>query len=590
MSFTPYPKQSTIWLLSGVPLDPSYEHTVKFLTKAAQLQAFTGITPKVMFTSQSYQRAGEGKLRIAALADDLYRYNYLMFQNRGSGVSPQYGDKWFYCFIEDVTYINDHTTEISYSIDVMQTYMFDYELGMCYVEREHSETDGYGQHITEEGLDIPDAVIQGTNDITNNLYSATGEWRIYFYYVPNTKIIGTAAQDSAPPYALLPNEPTETPASPTDYGVFMDGSIAGVAWTYLTAVFNSANARETAATNVSKMVAKLLEISASIVGIEIVPSVITSQAITVEATAFKDSQGSDYTPNNKKLYSYPFRYILVSNNQGDSAKYKWEDFKRSGWTNRSPMECAFQVSSARLPHFTELLQPVPEDYLKSSLDNSIVVQNTNLVAWSEDSFAKWWATSGDSFIMGIMGQTINNGLAAFSMGMGAVGGSAVNTGSGRVYLRGQSMQPGAASGVREMGLLTGVVTDIISDIATISSHKNEPDRLVGGLSQSSILNRIGKFGFTIYDVGIRARDAKIIDDFFTKYGYAVKRVKLPNIEATSVALRPHWNYLKTKGCTISGEYLPAFASRQIEQIYDKGITFWRNMSEVGDYSLNNNPT
>ena len=83
---------------------------------------------------------------------------------------------------------------------------------------------------------------------------------------------------------------------------------------------------------------------------------------------------------------------------------------------------------------------------------------------------------------------------------------------------------------------------------------------------------------------ITEQNARIIDDFFTKYGYACHRVKKPNMNS-----RPRWNYVKTKGCIAIGS-APSDEIKKICSIYDKGITFWKNASDVGDYSLNNEPT
>ena len=65
------------------------------------------------------------------------------------------------------------------------------------------------------------------------------------------------------------------------------------------------------------------------------------------------------------------------------------------------------------------------------------------------------------------------------------------------------------------------------------------------------------------------------------YGYQINRVKVPDITS-----RPHWNYIQTIGCTAIGS-VPADSMRKIISIYDNGITFWKNGSEVGDYTLDN---
>lgn len=82
---------------------------------------------------------------------------------------------------------------------------------------------------------------------------------------------------------------------------------------------------------------------------------------------------------------------------------------------------------------------------------------------------------------------------------------------------------------------------------------------------------------------IRPEYAHIIDDYFTRYGYACKRTKVPNISS-----RPHWNYVQTVDCALSGD-APANAIEDIQAIFNNGITFWKNASEVGNYSLDNSP-
>ena len=97
-------------------------------------------------------------------------------------------------------------------------------------------------------------------------------------------------------------------------------------------------------------------------------------------------------------------------------------------------------------------------------------------------------------------------------------------------------------------------------------------------------------GFTIYDMSITGERAKLIDDYFTMYGYAVKELKPVNVRTASAStLRPYWNYIKTSNVVVHGNNMNAEAERKIEGIYNKGITFWMQAANVGNYSLNNAP-
>lgn len=138
---------SIIRLLKGVPLDNTYTDTIYFGSASAQLSHFQTYTYK-LFTQQYYQRVNKGTLRVQVKADDIYDYNYLMFQN------TSYGNKWFYAFINKVNYINDSVSEVEYEIDVIQTWLFEAVLEPSYVEREHSATDVVGDNIAPEPMDI----------------------------------------------------------------------------------------------------------------------------------------------------------------------------------------------------------------------------------------------------------------------------------------------------------------------------------------------------------------------------------------------------------------------------------------------------
>ena len=80
---------------------------------------------------------------------------------------------------------------------------------------------------------------------------------------------------------------------------------------------------------------------------------------------------------------------------------------------------------------------------------------------------------------------------------------------------------------------------------------------------------------------VTAQFARMIDDYFTMFGYAVKRVKVPNRNS-----RPHWNYVKTIGCTLTGS-IPSDDMKKICSIYNNGVTFWKNGTEIGHYELDN---
>lgn len=157
---------TTLYLLSGVPLDNEYKDTIYFDSAAAQSTYFSSKISKT-FAHLTYQRINENKIRVQASADDLYNCNYLMFQNTA------YGNKWFYAFItETPKYINDNAAEITYEIDVMQTYFFDVTLHPSYIIRQHQATDVAGDNTLPEPVDVGDIKAYYEDSTIFNSYDA----------------------------------------------------------------------------------------------------------------------------------------------------------------------------------------------------------------------------------------------------------------------------------------------------------------------------------------------------------------------------------------------------------------------------------
>lgn len=143
----PIAPDTTLILLKGVPLDNTYKDTIYFASAESQRSTLAGYSP-ITFNHLTYQRVNSNVVRVEIKADYIYDYNYLMFQNSA------YGSKWFYAFITSVEYVNDVTSQITYELDVMQTWWFDWKLNPCYVEREHAASDGIGEHIAPEPIDL----------------------------------------------------------------------------------------------------------------------------------------------------------------------------------------------------------------------------------------------------------------------------------------------------------------------------------------------------------------------------------------------------------------------------------------------------
>ena len=121
--------------LLNVPLTNDYIHTLCFNTPAEQSSYFLSKTVtedgnQKRYTNFSYQRK-DNIIRIPDHYDSLLNCNYVMYKNSA------YSSKWFYAFITELTYIDDGRTDIKIETDVIQTWLFDYEVQASFIEREH---------------------------------------------------------------------------------------------------------------------------------------------------------------------------------------------------------------------------------------------------------------------------------------------------------------------------------------------------------------------------------------------------------------------------------------------------------------------
>ena len=85
--------------------------------------------------------------------------------------------------------------------------------------------------------------------------------------------------------------------------------------------------------------------------------------------------------------------------------------------------------------------------------------------------------------------------------------------------------------------------------------------------------------FTRYT--IKRQFAEKLDKYFDMFGYTINELKNININS-----RPNWNYIKTQGVNLLGD-IPQYDLQTLKEMFDNGITFWKNGDEIGNYSLDN---
>lgn len=540
---------ATIVLYKGVPLDNTYRNTFYFNTPLEQAHHFDRSRTSydfVEFNNQTYQRVNKGKLRIKATADQLYGYNYMLFRNNINGEAS----KIIFCFITSVEYYSQNMTEVTYEVDVMQTWFFDYNLGMCFVEREHSVNDVIGENLVPEDLEIGDynmtepTYINTKYDSDNNVT----QWGLDKY------VIAVASSIKS----------DETGAIVNSEGATYNGLFSG-----LTITFFENNS--SGVTRFNNFIKKVVDANKSdgIVSVFLLPTAIaikglgyTNQketyTINKNYSTIKHTDGS--AVRNNKLYTYPYNFLYVTNMQGVSAEFPYEYFSSS--------VCRFFWYGDCSPNPSVVLVPSQYKGLQTeNFDEKIMLTGFPQLSFNVDTYRAWVAQNRGTLAVDALSNVANYGKS--------IARTSISLASGN-YI-------GAFSSAIEGG--SSYYNNIANTLGKIYDKSTLPPQSKGGGSPL-LLASFGKLNYLFTTKYIRPEYVDIIDGFFDMYGYATHKVKVPNCNS-----RPYWNYVKTNGCILLGTTgCPADVTKAICSIYDNGITFWHKVNNnfyVGDYSKDN---
>lgn len=249
-----------------------------------------------------------------------------------------------------------------------------------------------------------------------------------------------------------------------------------------------------------------------------------------------------YIPRNKKLLAFPYVVFQVD---GMSSRRNF----RYEWLRQAPDQVSFKlwVDGCASPNPQVIVYPEYYNGISYAACNGVIVDDFPQCAFPIDSYNAWLAMKSTQY--------------KIDMAQGAVG-TLGNVLTGNLV--------GAAMGV--LGMMTTMNQNVL---AATTGDK------IQGEQAGNILVAINRKTIYYNHLSVKKEVARSIDDFFDRYGYAVERLKVPNRN-----VRPHWCYTMTKNCAVKGE-IPGYYARQIEEVYNKGITFWKVISEVGDYSLDN---
>lgn len=524
--------QGNIYLCK-TKLENDYKNQLTFANATAQNTYFTS-TVQHTYSNYTYVKK-DNYIQVSDNIDTIIDCNYLYYVNTG------FTTKKYYCFITRMEYINENCTRIYFETDVFQTWQFQIQYTQSFVEREHVNDDTIGLHTVPEQLETGDYTQQnigpfGGADLWVNYMSdfqyvvAISEWpfdqslaSVKYYngiysglkylafnnatYLGNFLIDIQDESTGDPIYSIFVVPQFITGLDADDFDYIVSGHTSWKAcW---------------------------------------VPEYLHSSSISDDIRiADAHILDQDYSPRNNKLLVYPYRYILINNNAGSSADYRYEWFYNKGSVNNYDT-CKFKISGTIGTGCNIKIYPTGYGKYNIGATNKNLLYSLDggklpTCCWLNDPYVNWLTQN------------------AVNMPLQAIG----NLGK-------------IAS-----GNVVGGLTGIAGQVGEIYTHSLEPNTAKGGVNQGDI-NCSDNIGFSWYRMSIKKEYAEIIDKYFDMFGYKINLVKIPNITG-----RTNWNYVKTINCNFEGD-IPQTDLQIIKRIFDNGITLWHNPSTMLNYSNSN---
>ena len=578
---------SSIRFISGVPFLNDYHNVRHFESEADQIAYFNGKYNVHSMTQTSIVTGEKGSyIKANVSIDKLYKTNYVVFLN------PDFGNKYFYAFITHLEYANIGMTRVYIEVDVMQTWMFDYQIKPSYIERQHCTLrDTAGNPIINtipEQLDFGseyDIIAEDVQYPSRYMYLVTVTSKVISY---TDKEMGTKAS-LASGYVGSP--------SPLFYYIFPVDRITKkipVQFSFENAMtlqdINQVFSSDTEITNAiqTMYITDWCGIDLEYFDDRVYPNEwLAQEYINVGGTpkaCFRVDTPIDYfdgkelTFTNKfaglpnffetKLYMYPYTVYEMDDLKGNRLTFRGEYINGDdiSITVRGAVGFANKMSY-------ELKNYNGSAGRQSSYQQAVIDNNPNDVPIVSSYLAAYLQGNKNS----IQAQKTNANARGSANMLGSFATGAVLAGSGS-----------------PVGIATGITTatsGIIDRHVDIQTTENT--LLATAQDATNVPPSVAKMGGnTAYDYGnglngiriikktIKPEYRDILAHYWNKYGYKYHKVDHPNRHT-----RRYWNYLKTVNITIIGD-INNDDLRTIKNIYDSGVTLWHT-NDIGNYQLTN---
>ena len=535
---------SKILLVKNIHIDREYTNVLSYTE--SQMLELCQANLVAQADNYSFIRS-TGSIMAGFSYSQCLQANYIAFQN------PDYSNKWFFAWVDDVIYKGDKNTEITFTVDAWSTWFDKWQKKVCFINRQHVNNDTIGLHTVPENLDVGEVIQESvTEDLSYGnefgyYVAVASNWRIkdgsdgteILESNKGTQYSGISVYDNTVFGTQLFFFYITELSSFTNLVLFLlrtnsDGHIEDVENLFIIP-------------NIGINQSKLEEHKAKVAEREFTFYTLSYDLTpeTFNTTITKRTSFSDYTPKNNKCFVYPYNYLFVSNNQGSNNIYKYEDFNTEN--------CIFQNQFSISIGGSGRLVPLSYKGMATNDDEALPLGKYPTCAWSSDAFTNWLTNNAVNLATSL-------GLTALNVA------GAVATG-------------GASLPFTIAATVAGTAAGQIGQFYQASLLPN----ISGGQATGDIIWAADRNKFSIREMRAKKEYLKIIDDYFTRFGYAIKSLELPNITG-----RRYWNYVEIGSSEEIGYgEVPSKFMKEINNACRRGVTIWHNHANVGNYNLNN---
>lgn len=516
-------------IAKNIKLDKSYKDVLDY-TESEMLSLVN--TNKVAESSNcSFIKVGENVIDTNFSYGDALKCNYMAMQN------PLYSNKWFFAFIDSVEYISDGNARIHYTIDEFSTWFEYWDSKTCFVIREHVTNDTFGLHTIPEGLETGEY-------ISTYLQPTLSGFDDVCYCVTTSKegFSGTYSTFGATVPSGFYYQGFTTITGVQDFIKSLDNDeIVNSVFICPKDFFSSWTTVEGINGQVSLSVRFTLD----------------NREISVTHV---DYLGNNYVPKNNKLKCFPYSFLQVSNHSGTVVNYNWEDFNLL--LNENTI--TFKLGCVLTPGCSGYAIPVDYKNIVNNYDDGIAFGKFPVGGWNSDTYTNWLTQNGVNTAIGIVGGVI-------AAGVGIAG--AVAT---------------AGTSLAITGAILGGGVSVASSVASVYQHSLAPEQTKGNTNIGDYNFGYNWLNLEFKRISIKNEYAKMIDDYFTRMGYKVNALKIPNQTG-----RTYWNFVQIGAeenigySTVESMSVPASSMDIINNIYRRGVTIWHNHVHIGNYALDN---